>query len=209
MAPIFVIAYSSALSSLLPLIWSIRTWNSGATVKLVGVLTGLSFFSDLLGFYLARQGANTYPIANLFFLAQSILIVLMYAEVFKWPRRVVNLILLIYSILYLINYTIIQKPTVLNSYSFAGSSIGIMVITLLYFRFLLNHLPETFIHRIPMVWVSISFLVYFSGNLFLFILFTSSTPGSWILHNMLNITKNILLFVALWHSRRKISSTSL
>ena len=66
-----------------------------------------------------------------------------------------------------------------------------------------------------MVWISVGVLVYYSGNIFLFILnnyFSNRVDGNqgtlWIIHNLLNISKNLLFCIALWQSQHKISSSS-
>ncbi len=154
------------------------------------------------------NGINTYPINNLFSLAQSIMLLFIYREAFSWPRKPVFFAAGIYTILFLLNYFLIQTPYKLNSYSYTISGLMLLVASLLYFRFLLKNLPEPFVHRSPLIWINIAVLIYFGGNLFLFMLYNYFVSAIWILHNILNITKNVLFFIAIWQSQRKINSTS-
>lgn len=205
---IMSISLVSHATSLLPLIWTFRRRSNSRTIKLLQILTAASFLFDTVSLFYGLKGYNTYPINNLFLLAQFVLLLLIYAEAFSWPRRSVYWAGGIYAALFLLNYLVIQRPYSLNSYAYTTTGVILIVFALLYFRFLLVNLPETFVHRSPMVWINIAVLLYFGGNLFLFMLYNFFASGIWILHNMLNITKNILFFVAVWQSQRKISSTS-
>lgn len=138
---------------------------------------------------------------------QFLVLLLIYREAFSWPSRPVYWICAIYTLLFLINYAFIQSPYTLNSYAYTMSGVILIVLSLLYFWYLLKNLPETFVHRSPMIWINIAVLLYFGGNLFLFMLYNFFAAGEWILHNMLNITKNVLLFVAVWQSQRKMNSS--
>jgi len=177
--------------------------------KLVGYISAFSFLFDLISFLLGWSRINTYPIGNAFLLLQTILFLMIYRDALKIPTYLFYSIGGTYSLFFMINYFLIQGPYIVNSYATVVGSVGFMVLSLLYFRQLLDNLPEPFIHRIPMVWVNIAALIYFSGNLFLFMLYNYiATVENWILHNLLNITKNLLLFVAVWQSQRKMNSSS-
>ncbi len=208
MENLMIFGHMSSFSALLPLGLSLRARNPGVVIKLVTLLAILGFLFDMISLYYAMKGINTYPINNLFSLVQSLVLLFIYREAFSWPRRSVYWAAGIYFLFFIINYLLIQTPYKLNSYSYTISGLMLLVLSLLYFRFLLKNLPETLVHRSPMVWINIAVLIYFGGNLFLFMLFNYFVSGIWILHNMLNITKNILFFVAIWQSQRKITSTS-
>jgi hypothetical protein len=88
--------------------------------------------------------------------------------------------------------------------------------SLFYFYRLLNELPIIHIQHLPMFWVSVSVLTYYAGNFFLFLVKNYLVYGEsgshklmWILHNLLNITKNLLFAIALWQSYRKARSSTL
>lgn len=205
---IMSISLVSHATSLLPLIWTLRSRPNSRTIKLVQILTAASFLFDTVSLFYGLKGTNTYPINNLFLLAQFLLLLLVYREAFSWRMQIVYWAGGTYTVLFLLNYFVIQSPYSLNSYAYTTTGIVLIVFALLYFRFLLINLPETFVHRSPMIWINIAVLLYFGGNLFLFMLYNFFASGIWILHNMLNITKNVLLFVAVWQSQRKMNSSS-
>ncbi len=203
-----LIAHISSTSSLLPFGLSLRSWNSSRIILLISILTACSFSFDMVAYYFATRGVNTYPIGNLFFLVQAELLLLIYREAFSWKMRFVIWAGSVYALLYIINYSFVQSLYTVNSYSIAISCLLFIALSLNYFRFLLKNLPETFVHRSPMIWINIAVLIYFGGSLFIFMLYNYIPTAIWILHNMLNITKNILFFVAIWQSQRKINSIS-
>ncbi|MBL7847735.1 MAG: hypothetical protein JNL40_09730 [Cyclobacteriaceae bacterium] len=209
MALFLTINFASWLSALLPLILASRTWKSNPhVVRLVMLIAACSFLFDLLGYVLGMNKLSTYPAGNAYLLVQALIFLVIYREALKIKNPLFYAITGIYSLFFVTNYFYLQGPFIINSYSVVVGSVGFILLSLLYFRQLLNNLPEPFVHRIPMVWVNVAVLIYFGGNLFLFMLFNYFVSAIWILHNMLNITKNILLFVAVWQSQRKMNSSS-
>ncbi len=202
------IALASHGSCLLPLILTLLKRPSSRAIHLVRILTAASFIFDTISLYYGRQGINSYPVNNAFLLVQFIILLLIYREAFGWRYRPVYVAGAVYTALFGVNYLFVQSPYTLNSYAYTVSGVILMVLSLLYFRYLLKNLPEPHVHRSPLIWINIAVLVYFGGNLFLFMLYNFFASGIWILHNMLNIIKNILLFVAVWQSQRKMSSSS-
>jgi hypothetical protein len=74
----------------------------------------------------------------------------------------------------------------------------------------MNNLQVDTIQSVPMFWISFGVLAYFGGTLFLFLfnnVLMKYQPANhqlvWILHNVLNITKNIFFAIALWKSCRE------
>lgn len=208
MTPLYIISIVSWMSSLLPLWKCWRHWKSGRLTQLIGLLVGLSFLCDLAMFALGMARFNTYPVGNAFMLVQSLILLFIYRDALKADASLFLLIGIVFTVFSFVNLFFIQGPFVVNSHSMVASSLGFIMLSLVYFRKLLVNLPETFVHRIPMVWVNTAVLIYFSGNLFLFMLYNYFFSNLWILHNLLNVTKNILLFVAIWQSQRTTTSYS-
>lgn len=197
------------LSTLLPPFQFIRSKGRKLPIlKLISLLCLLSFLFDLASYFLGSKGVNTYPIGNASMLVQAIILLLIYQDALKISKTLTLLSGFGYGCFFVVNYFWIQTPFLINSYSIAVSSILFIFLSLLYFRVLLKELPETFVHRIPMVWINIAVLIYYSGNLFLFMLYNYLMSGVWLLHNILVLVMNILFFVSIWQSQRKTTSTS-
>lgn len=208
MTLLYTISIVSWMSSLLPLGMCWRHWKTGRLTQLIGLLVGLSFLCDLAMFTLGMARFNTYPVGNAFMLVQSLILLFIYRDALKANASLFLLIGIVFTAFSVVNFFFIQGPFVVNSHSMVASSVGFIILSLVYFRKLLVNLPETFVHRIPMVWVNTAVLIYFSGNLFLFMLYNYFFSTLWILHNVLNVIKNILLFIAVWQSQRTTTSSS-
>lgn len=210
---VFFIAYGSFLSPLLTLIVSLRLKETTYDIRLIQLLMAVSFLVDLGSLLLGQQGINTYPLGNAFFLIQSIIFALIFGDVLK-IKTVSYIIAATYGVIFGVNFFFIQGPFILNSYSHSVSSVIFIFLSLIYFRHLLIKLPVAYVERMPMIWINISVLIYYSGNLFLFILnnyFTNGDDGNqrvmWIIHNLLNIVKNLLFLIAIWQNLRKTNSS--
>jgi hypothetical protein len=205
----FYFAHVSLLSPLLPLLLYLRARRISKELRLIRNLLIVGFVFDASSLFLALKGINTNPIANLFLLIQAVVLF----EVFKIKlpgiRSLINAVEIAFAGLFTINYFFVQGYLVLNTYTVSISCIIFVFLSHYYFSHLLRSLPEFFVHRMPMIWINIAVLVYYSGNLFVFLFndhFVMTT--SWIIHNMLNITKNTLFAVAVWQNLRTTSSSS-
>jgi hypothetical protein len=110
----------------------------------------------------------------------------------------------------IINVAFIQKSSI-NSYTLVIQSIVIICYCLYYFYWLLRELPTSQLHLLPMFWINSAYILFFSGNLFLFV-FTSYLVNVlnndllvyWSLHNVLGIIEGLMIIVALWMDLRNI-----
>lgn len=95
----------------------------------------------------------------------------------------------------------------------AVDGLVLIIVSILFFYKLLSELKVVNIHRLPVLWISFATLFYYSGNLFVFLAATylETDPDYlrvfWILHNVLNIIKNILFAIGLWQSYRLVKSS--
>ena len=90
-----------------------------------------------------------------------------------------------------------------NSYSRTVESIILILTALAFFYQLINRLDLTFIDKQPMFWISVGVLIYFSGNVFLFMLQRAMIASGesdfslyWIIHSCLNIIANFAYSIA-------------
>jgi hypothetical protein len=216
MEPALVIAYVSFGSVVAPLALAMVQWKKAwFDFKPLCLILILSLTSDLLSLILIRASLNSYVVGNLFLIAQFSLLVVIFRR--ELPnQRTINIILGLLVIFSLLNYSFIQGPTVFNSVSNVIASLVLIGLSLFYFYRLLNDLPIVHIQHLPMLWISFGILTYYAGNFFLFLInnyFINVQAGPhklmWILHNLLNIVKNILFAVAIWQSYRKVRPSTL
>lgn len=207
---VILLAHISSLSPVIPLALSFKADKPLKEVAYIRYLLVASLLFDAAALLFAYNGINSYPIANLYLLMQAWILFSIYKLQLATKTKAIEGVRLGFALFFIVNYFFIQTPSLLNSYSISISGVTFMFIALYYFYNLLQKLPEFYIHKMPMVWINIAVLVYYSGNLFLFIFnnyFTAGIDGNqrfvWMLHNILNITKNILFFVAIWQTQHK------
>ncbi|MBL7856293.1 MAG: hypothetical protein JNM57_01290 [Cyclobacteriaceae bacterium] len=111
------------------------------------------------------------------------------------------------------NYFFYQTPYRFNSYTSYTGALVMLFYSLIYLYDLLHDLPTERIQDIPMLWIVFAFLFYYGGTLFVFLtnnlLLESNLDihrANWILHNMLNVMKNVFLSIALWKHYKQIRS---
>jgi hypothetical protein len=124
------------------------------------------------------------------------------------------LVSFLYVLFGTVNVLFIQQKSI-NSYTLIIQSIIVIIYALYYFYWLIRELPTAQLHRLPMFWINSAYIIYFSGNLFLFV-FTSYLVNVlnndllvyWTLHNVLGIIEGLMIIVALWMDLRNIKSHS-
>jgi hypothetical protein len=213
MRPEFVVSYVSMGSVLIPLgIAMVHGKTMPVEFKPLYLTLILSFVCDVVAYLLARNGINTHWIGNVYLATQFSLLALVFRSQFQ-KRRLVNIVLLGFLIFFSVNISFFQGPLVFNSVSNVVAGLVLIAFCLFYFYRLLNDLPIVHIQQLPMLWISFAVLTYYGGNFFLFLVKNYLTYGDagshkvmWILHNLLNIVKNVLFAVALWQSYRKVRS---
>ena len=200
------IRYSSVFSALIPLLFFIRR-AINLPLKWVLALVAFSFSTDILmGSVLS--GVNNVKIFHLYGLIEALIVVMFYYLILG-ERAWIKYMFLGFFICYAVDAIFIEP----DQFNAIGSSIEALMIIFLCLRVFyqfFNQEEETFLDRSPIFWINIAFLVYFSGALFSFILSSdilSQSRGrfysSWVLNNVSNVMKNILLAVGLWRVKWK------
>lgn len=220
MRPEFLIAYSSFGSVFIPLTIALIQWKKmWDDFKPLCIILILSLATDLISIlfiqYSNNPNTNTYLIGNIYLIAQFSLLVLVFRK--QLPnQRIIDVILVLFIFFCIINILLFQGPWIFNSVSNVVASLILMSFCMFYFYRLLHDLPIVHVQQLPMLWISFAVLTYYAGNFFIFLVKNYLTYGEsgshklmWILHNLLNITKNILFAIALWQSYRSVKSSIL
>lgn len=201
-----VIAHISAGSVIIPIVAVLATRKSRSKeITLLLYLLIASLASDLIGLILFQFSRNSYFLVNFFLLIQFLIC---YQLLVNTKSAIfLRIIPWAFVIIFSSNYFFIQGPWVFNSYSNSIACLILMFFSLRFFYFLLRDLPEENVLRIPLFWIAIAVLTYYSGNLLLFIVNNYLTLGSegshsamWILHNFLNFFKNLIFTIAIWQN---------
>jgi hypothetical protein len=199
-----LIDYFSLASTIILLFSGIIFWNKlHGNIRLIFCVVIASILADAISLLLINQGINSWPVINLFFLVQFSL----FSLVLRDGKKITFIeILSIGCVSFgVIDFLFLQTPVIFNSYTSYICGILMILLALRFLYNLMDRMPVERIQALPLFWVAFSALIYFGGTLFLFLFnnyliahLPKSHQGIWILHNLLNITKNIFLFVALW-----------
>jgi len=164
--------------------------------------------SDGLLWYFLDKGINNWPIGNIYIILQFILLYNIFVS--KDKNWIIRILLICFLSFAIINFVFLQTPTTFNSRTSYIGALFVIILALWYLYGLFREMPIANILNMPMLWVSFGVLFYFAGTLFLF-LFNNylilNQPQNhqliWVLHNVLNIIKNLLFAVALWKYYRR------
>lgn len=140
------------------------------------------------------------------------LIALFYFAFFGYfySRSLVPALMLTFTLLAILNSLFVQPLTGFNTYARAFESVLIIGLTLLCFYKMLNELITKRLDKHPVFWINTGFLLYFAGNLFLFVLSNAllKKPNPnlsylpWGLHALLMVWMHLLIGIGLWFSPR-------
>ena len=184
-------------------------------IKILGFALAISVAADFSSGILHGLKINVNYGSSVYGLVSFPLISLIYYYVLGEKNKKLYLVVNIaYLTFGLVNMLFIQRSTI-NTYTLIIKSIIFILFSLYYFYWLLKELPTSQLQRLPMFWINSAYIIYFSGNLFLFV-FTSYLVNVlnsdllvyWSLHNILGIIEGFMIIVALWLDLQNIKSPS-
>ena len=208
-----LLTHLSVIASVIPLVASIINFKFITKVLmplfvLIVVSTIIEILNEVhLGFYL-----NNFYILHIFTIFEFTAITVFYR---RFLEKNLSSILsyglvVVFSIIAFLDY----KINGLNSIDYFSISVESFIVTfysLFLFYFVLKNLIFENLLESPIFWLNTAILLYFSGNLFLFIFsnyLIKSEPlryhALWFtIHSIINILYNILLGVGFWKTKVK------
>lgn len=176
-------------------------------------LAFIAFISLLLDFVLLWiadvRGQSNFPTTIL--LLQTMLFVYILHRHGNPSRRLLLITVICNLILFLGALLFDPSPAFVLKFSAVVFFVTVMTWIVMYFNRLLIELPSESLFDIPLFWVSGGAMLFYAGHLFNCIFLTAFVTearafsyDSWILHDVLNILKNICLAAGLakCYSRR-------
>lgn len=213
MSNFHLIAYISISTVLVPILVAIVQWNK--IPKEIAALRWLliaSIIFDLIMLKMSSLGMNNLAVGDVFMFIQFIILLYIFSR--QFARQILfiaaGLIVALFYAVGLFTDDFIAPPVVALIRSGAVESLFMITASVALFYKLLNELKIVNIHRLPILWISFATLFYYSGNLFVFLTsgYLEDYPDTliltWMFHNVLNVTKNMLFAVALWQSYRTV-----
>jgi len=174
-------------------------------IRLIIWIALASVLADVISLILFQFKINNWAIGNSFFIVQFVLLFIILSD----QRRIILLRIVFYLCLLFIfiNFFFIETQESFNTNTSYVVGIFMIVMALNYLYQLLSEMPVERIQSFPFLWLCFGVLIYYGGNLFLFLfnnyLMTHSPEihqNTWVIHNSLNIIKNVFFFATLWVS---------
>lgn len=201
------VSHLSYLSAAVPFLFGLfRGKHLARDLKIIVALAAVSLVADTAALLLATHRINTWPVGNLFLMTQAVLLFYVWR---KQHSALVNVLFYACIAFGVINFLFGQGRHTFDQYTIYLTGI-ILIATVLYFFYLLiQNLPAERVQSLPLFWIAIAVLVYYGGTIFVFLFnnyfltqLTAHHPAMWTVHNIINIAKNILFFIALWVNDR-------
>lgn len=213
-SPVFIIAYSSTASVLIPLVLGWLNWHK-LSIHLQWVMWILvaSLIIDGVSVIIIQFSFNTHLLGSIYFFVQFTVLMKIFNDQMK-ISRIVAVAYIFYVLFFVGNILFFQGPWVFNSYTQVAASLILMALSIYYFYGLLVDLPNLRVYELPMFWIALTVLIYYGGNFLMFLWISYLMDNDivhqrtlWLLHNLLNITKNILFAVAIVQCCRKVKTS--
>jgi hypothetical protein len=209
---LLLIAHFSSVSILVPLAFAISQWKKlPIDIRALRWLLVVCTITELLSFFSARLSIPNQLVGDVYMFFQFALLLHIFS--FQFDRKaIIKISSTAVSIVYLIILVLLNIYSVSTANLNAVTSLVIIVVSIIFFYKLLNELKVVYIHRLPILWIAFAVLLYYSGNLFIFLAtpYLERVPDSykifWTAHNTLNVIKNILFVIALWQSYKTMKS---
>lgn len=156
------------------------------------------------------HSVNNLPLLHLYIIVEFALLGWMYhLYLYKLlGRYLIPLIIVAFCTFSIINSLFIQSIFTFNTYARAIENLLLILLSLAYFYKMLKELKVKYLEKDPMFWINSGILVYFSGNLFIFIFSNYILPHKslnmlfWSIHATLNLFIYTFYAIGLWLSRQ-------
>jgi len=208
-----LIAYFSGFIVILPIAISLlrRTFSIKHLLPIF-LLMLFSLIIETLNFICSIQGRNSMFLLDFYTPVEFILFALFYKHFFDSIRRSYIHYFLIFLFLGVAVFDtfFINDFLTVNNFSDSIESIVFIIYSLLAFFFIMKNLMYPDLLNTSFFWINIAILIYFAGNLFLF-LFSNHLQKNdqaqysaiYKIHSVTNILYYILITIGFWKAARK------
>ncbi len=171
-----------------------------------------SLIIELISFYFAYKNINNIVILNLYTFFEFFFIILFYKRFFDdfKPSSIHVALIAFFFFLVLTTSFFLNNIKIIDNLSISIEAIIIILYSLSFFYFVMKNLTYNDLLSTPYFWINIAFLIYFSGNLFLFVFSSylqkhdqsSTYIHLYIIHSILNLLYYIIISIGFWKARK-------
>jgi len=213
-----IIRIASMGSVLFPLVlYLMRMGQASRALHLIGALTLISAFSDMAGYFLYERGQSTVILFNAYYIVTFCLLSWFYYEIYatRNGRTTIATGVVIYVLSFALVSYYIQSFLEYQTFMWTITGMTMIIYSISYFLYLFSS-PQM-MSNYGLLWINSSVLLYFSLNLFMFVMssYVLTKLDSeislliWSFHNVNNILKNILLAMGIFAFSRNTLDKSI
>lgn len=178
----------------------------------IGLLLIASAGTDIAGFvlfFVFQKGSNL--LQNIYTIAETVFIIVFFRNALgkTGTLNIYNISILVFVTFSIINLTSFQGAHTINSYTKAGGGFLVIIFCLTYFYYLIQNLPAENLTSFPSFWIATGILVHTAGAIIIFIftdylvnVMKNNLIYYWSFHNLLVITKHLMVLFGLWKNRQ-------
>ncbi|MEM9921823.1 MAG: hypothetical protein AAF990_27210 [Bacteroidota bacterium] len=192
-------------------IFIVRYKNINRSQKLLGLLLVFSIITEITSFIFGKLEQNNLFLFHLYTLAESLLIGVLYRKELKSTvgQKTIDGLLIVFVVFTIFSTVFIEPLDKFNAYVRAVESLLIIFLTIAFFYKIMKEVVIKRLERLPLFWMSVGLLIYFSAGLFIFIFSNYILPSVklsytfWGIHAILNIMLNLFYIITLLVSAQK------
>lgn len=212
---LIITSYISLFSILAPTIVGILFYKKFTKeLKVLVFFVLFSFLIEGVAYYLRINRINNMFILHLHSWIEFFFIAAIYYKLTSnqnWKTTII-LFTLLFSGLSLLNLLYLEDLSTFNSNQRYMEGILVIALFIVYLFQLMSRPKQEYLENHPFFILTVGFLIYFLGTLFLFLfskeILSQSENSYWALHGILNIFLNIIYTVVLWKGRILLTITS-
>lgn len=202
------LAQISTLTVVIPLVIGLfrkKYFNSGEKILLY--LTGLALLTEIIGQIISKWSNNMY-VFHIYTVVEFIFISLFYIKFISPSRFIIVIRILIFLFIGIAAFDYFKEKNTMDDLSTTIESILFMLYSIVGFYTLLQNPVQYRVVDIPFFWFNTAILLYFAGNLFLFIFSSYIERHShrvfsevWAIHSIMNIIFYVLISIGFWKTK--------
>jgi drug/metabolite transporter superfamily protein YnfA len=199
---LFIISF---LFTLIPIIPAFYNFKFNKPLKIFSWFIWVSAIFDTAFVITTKSRIHNLPLVHLYLAVNLIFIGLVY---FNTLSSKYNKIIIYFAgailLFVIVNALFIEGINNFPSRSFAACGILFIICSLLYFYQMINNQEAIYIEKQAMFWINSGIFIYFSGNIFLFMLqniMTTNTNYALyynVIHTIINVVANVLYSIGLF-----------
>lgn len=208
-----MLKYISFATGLLPILAAaVNFKNLSYIFKLIAVFLLIVFaldFAEWIFFLGYIPIKNNQPFIHLSIIVNIIFFIIIYRRFFYETKLknftvICGSLVLVIILFFSIKEGIWQYPSWQNT----ALSIYMIILSLLYYYQILNAQEFVHVEKQPFFWINFGVLIYFSFNVFLYMLFEKliDPDESYIIHRVTNVISNLFYAIGLFWKPRKVTS---